>query len=248
MSWPSMTIACQPKARQRRANCSMSCCHMVARLWPRPLTSVMPHRLSSPSIAATSAASQTEPSADSPSPSRHVGAVVGLDPPRVQGDADRGADALAERAGRDVDKRQPRRRVSFEIRADLAQLQQLGAIERARFGPRGVQNRRRVPFRQHEAIAARDDAGPSDRTASRRKTAPPPDPPPSSSWSDGRCRPPTSTAPSRCAAGWRCSSRAGMSVARSKETSETSVRFRMQISDCRIDVALNRESLGESAI
>ena len=47
-----------------------SCCHIVARLWPRPLTSVIAQRLSSPSCAATSAASHTEPSADSPSPSR----------------------------------------------------------------------------------------------------------------------------------------------------------------------------------
>jgi len=68
-SWPSMTIACQPNARQRRSNCSMSCCHIVGRLWPSPLTSVRPQRLSSRSIDATLAASHTDPSADSPSPS-----------------------------------------------------------------------------------------------------------------------------------------------------------------------------------
>ena len=86
---------------------------------------------------------------------QHVGAVVGLDPARVERAADRGADALAERAGGDVDERQPRRRMTFEIGADLAQLQQLGAIERAGLGPRGVENRRGVPLRQHEAIAVR---------------------------------------------------------------------------------------------
>jgi hypothetical protein len=36
--------------------------------------------------------------------------------------------------------------VALEIRSELAQLQQLGAIEGAGLGPRRVQNRRRVPF------------------------------------------------------------------------------------------------------
>ena len=40
----------------------------------------------------------------------HVGPVVGSDPARVERRADGRADALAERARRDVDKRQPRRR------------------------------------------------------------------------------------------------------------------------------------------
>ena len=66
-----------------------------------------------------------------------------------------GADALAERAGGDVDERQPRRRMAFEIGADLAQLQQLGAIERAGLGPGRVQHRRGVALRQHEPIAVR---------------------------------------------------------------------------------------------
>ena len=43
--------------------------------------------------------------------------------------------------------------MAFEIGSDLAQLQQLGAIEGAGLGPRGVQNRRGVALRQHEAIA-----------------------------------------------------------------------------------------------
>ena len=85
----------------------------------------------------------------------HIGSVVGLDAARVQRRADRRADALTERAGGDVDERQPRRRMTFEIRPDLAQLHQLGAIEGAGFGPRRVQNRRRVPLRQDEAIAVR---------------------------------------------------------------------------------------------
>ena len=83
-----------------------------------------------------------------------VGAVVRLDAACVQRNADSGADTLAERAGRHVHERQPRRRMTFEIGSDPPQLQQLGAIERARLGPRGVQNRRRVTFREHEPIAA----------------------------------------------------------------------------------------------
>ena len=46
---------------------------------------------------------------------QHVGAVVGPDAARVERDADAGAQALAERPGGDVDERQPRRRMAFEI-------------------------------------------------------------------------------------------------------------------------------------
>ena len=153
MSWPSMTIACQPNARQRRANC---------------LHVVLPHRRAALAerVDVGDAAQVVEPVdrgdvgrfPDRPFgrlavAEQHVGAVVRLDAARVERDADGGADALAERAGGDVDERQPRRRMPFEIGVDLAQLQQLGAIEGAGFGPRGVENRRGVALRQHEAIA-----------------------------------------------------------------------------------------------
>jgi hypothetical protein len=46
---------------------------------------------------------------------QHIGAVVGFDPARVERDADRGADALTERSGRDIDEGQTRRRMSFEV-------------------------------------------------------------------------------------------------------------------------------------
>ena len=84
-----------------------------------------------------------------------------------------GADALAERAGRDVDERQARRRMAFEIGVELAQLQQLGAVEGAGLGPGGVENRRGVPLRQHEAIAARDAADPcgSKRISAKNSAA-----------------------------------------------------------------------------
>ena len=125
---------------------------------------------------------------------QHVGAVVGLDAARVQRDADRGADALAERAGRDVDERQPRRRMAFEIRVDLAQLQQLGRDRTRRPRPtRRTGAARRAPSTAR-SDRCRDAADPSDRTASRRRTARPRGRPPSSSSSDGRCRLRTSSA------------------------------------------------------
>ena len=83
-----------------------------------------------------------------------VGAVVGADAAGVQRAADGGADALAKRPGGDVDKRQARRWVPFEIRVKVAHLQQLGAIEEAGLRPRRVENRRGVPLREHEAIGA----------------------------------------------------------------------------------------------
>ena len=89
MSWPSMTMACQPNARQRRANCSMSCCHIVGRLWPRPLTSVMPHRLSSLSMRGDVGRFPHRAFGRLAVAEQHVGAVVGLDAARVQRDADR---------------------------------------------------------------------------------------------------------------------------------------------------------------
>ena len=83
---------------------------------------------------------------------QHVGAVVGLDAARVERDADAGADALSERSGRDIDPRQPRRRMSLEIGIEAPQRQQLIARDDARLGPGGIEDRRRVSFRQHEAI------------------------------------------------------------------------------------------------
>ena len=45
----------------------------------------------------------------------HVRAVIGFDAARVQRRADCRADALAERSGGDVDERQPRRWMTFQI-------------------------------------------------------------------------------------------------------------------------------------
>jgi hypothetical protein len=81
-----------------------------------------------------------------------VGAIRRADPPRVQRDADRRANALSKRARRHVDEGQPRRRVPFEIRFEGPQLHQLLAWEETGLGPGGVEDRGRMPFRQDEAI------------------------------------------------------------------------------------------------
>jgi hypothetical protein len=60
---PSMTMACQPNARQRRANCSMSCCHIVARLWPSAVHVGDAAQVVELVERGDVAASQTEPSA-----------------------------------------------------------------------------------------------------------------------------------------------------------------------------------------
>jgi hypothetical protein len=86
---------------------------------------------------------------------QHVRAIRRVDAPRVERGADGGTDALAERSGGHVDEGQARRRVPFEIRSDVAQLEQLFTRERAGFGPRRVQNRRRMSFRQDEAVRVR---------------------------------------------------------------------------------------------
>src|SRR5262245_25375228 len=111
-SWPSMTMACQPKARQRRANWSRS--------WPPSVGPALSEavdvghgaeiveaihrgdvrRFPDRAFRGFSVAEQA------------VGPVVGLDAARVERAADRRADALAERTGGDVDKREPRRGVA----------------------------------------------------------------------------------------------------------------------------------------
>ncbi len=69
MSWPSTTMACQPNAFQRAATLSASCPNCVSRLWPSPLRSMMAHSESTWWNCPLCAASHTEPSAISPSPS-----------------------------------------------------------------------------------------------------------------------------------------------------------------------------------
>ena len=86
---------------------------------------------------------------------QHVGAVVGADARGIERDADARAQPLPERTGRDVHERQPRRGMSLEIRSQLTKLQQLLARDISGFRPGGVEQRRRMSFRQHEAIGQR---------------------------------------------------------------------------------------------
>ena len=69
--------------------------------------------------------------------------------------ADRDRQPLAERAGRDVDPRELRRRVSLEPRAELAEGQQLLVGDRAGRLVDGVEQRRRVALREDQVVVAR---------------------------------------------------------------------------------------------
>ena len=82
----------------------------------------------------------------------HVGAGRRSDAAGVERDADGGGEALAERAGRQVDEVEARRRVPFQVGRVLAQLHDLAAREEAGFGPGGVEDRGGVALRQHEAV------------------------------------------------------------------------------------------------
>ena len=70
-SWPSASTTCQPNAPARSAYASMSHSSIVGPRWPSRFTSRIPIRLSAPWCDAFANASQTDPSADSESPSRH---------------------------------------------------------------------------------------------------------------------------------------------------------------------------------
>ncbi len=56
---------------------------------------------------------------------QHVGAVIEMIESRGQRHADSHAQTLAQRTRRHVHERQPRRRMAFQVGADLAQLQQI---------------------------------------------------------------------------------------------------------------------------
>ena len=127
MSWPSMATVCQPKARQRRSKLPRSCACWVARLWPRPFTSMMPTRLSRAKNSPAAAASHTDPSATLAIAQQHVRAVVGADAAGVEGDADAGAEPLAQRASGDVHEGQTRRGVPLEVRGEQPQREQIRA-------------------------------------------------------------------------------------------------------------------------
>ena len=157
MSWPSIDDRVPAECASsgaRTAPCRAAT--SSARLWPSALTSVMPHRLSRPSHA----------------PRRRPLPTPILRPTRRRRAARRcGSRDLMRRAfsALPIAAQMPcpsdpvatstngSRGVGCPSRSesDLAQLQQLGAIEGAGLGPGGVQNRRGVALRQDEAIAVR---------------------------------------------------------------------------------------------
>ena len=116
MSWPSMLIGVPAEglasARRTRPRRAPTASRGSARA---PLTSVIAQRLSSCWYAADLRGFPDRAFGSLAVAQQHVGAVVGIDPARVQRDADAGREPLAERSGGDVDERQPRRRMPFEI-------------------------------------------------------------------------------------------------------------------------------------
>ena len=81
-----------------------------------------------------------------------ISAVVQVVEPRAQRHADADAQALAQRAGRHIRKRQARGRMAFEVAAELAELEQVLHREQPGLRPGGVQQRRGVAFGEDEAV------------------------------------------------------------------------------------------------
>ncbi len=204
MSWPSTTIACQPK-RDPAAGVGV---HVVAERGRPALAErvdVDDARRGCQLVVARDVGRLPDRALGRLAVAEeHVGAVGRADAARVQRDADRRAQALAERAGRDVHERQARRGVPFEVRAELAAASAARSDRRRRPRPRP----RRAAARRGPSTArsgrCRGPGGASGRTASRRRTASPRCRRPSSRWTDARCRRPSSSGSTRSGAGWRC--------------------------------------------
>ena len=126
--WPSMTMASQPKAANLRFRAARSCWCMVGSLWPSRLTSTTATRLRSFQYAAAAAASQTWPSAHSPSPMSTKVRAGDLSSRWARAMPDADGQPLAEGAGRRLDPGHARRGVTFEVARDLPQVEE--ALER----------------------------------------------------------------------------------------------------------------------
>ena len=113
-------------------------------------------RLSRPSQPACWKASHIEPSAISESPhSTHTRYGQLVERPAGHRDADADRQALAERAGGDVGRRDARRRVALEPRAELAEGQQLLVVDRADGLQHRVVQRRRVALGEDQVVVGR---------------------------------------------------------------------------------------------
>ena len=83
---------------------------------------------------------------------QHIGAVVQVVEPRAQRHAHADAQALAQRAGRHVHERQARRRMAFQVAAELAQLEQVLHREQPRLRPGRIEQRRGVALGKNEPV------------------------------------------------------------------------------------------------
>ena len=101
---------------------------------------------------ASEAASQTEPSAALAVAQQHIGPVIQIIQPGAKRHADADAQALAQRTGGHIDKRQARRGVAFEVASELAQLQQFFNREQPGLSPGRVQQRGRMAFGENETV------------------------------------------------------------------------------------------------
>src|SRR5262249_662458 len=70
ISWPSISIVRQPNAENLRASTPVSWWEGVQSLWPSPLTTIIATKFDRSLSEPNCAASQTEPSEHSPSPSK----------------------------------------------------------------------------------------------------------------------------------------------------------------------------------
>ena len=153
--WPSTVIASQPKAANLRFRAARSCWCMVGSDWPSRLTSTTAQRFLSFPWAAAAAASQTWPSAHSPSPRRTNVRAGDLSRRWAQGHAHADGQALAERARGGLDPGHPRRGVPLERARDLPQVGQAFERDDPGLGVDGPEQGRRVALGQDELVACR---------------------------------------------------------------------------------------------
>ena len=155
-SWPSISIAAQPNDSTRRLYESMSQPCIVSPRWPSRLMSRIAVRLSRLGERGVlerlphRALRELAVAAEAPD-------AVGkpIEPLAGERDADRDRQALAERAGRDVDPGDLRSRMSLEPRPELAERQQLLVRDRAGGLEDRVEQRRRVTLREDQVVVAR---------------------------------------------------------------------------------------------
>src|SRR5205809_155274 len=75
---------------------------------------------------------------------QHVSAEVEIIQARAESHAHADAEPLSKRTGRDIHKRQARRRMAFEVTGEFAEAEQLMDGDQTIFGPGGVKHRRSV--------------------------------------------------------------------------------------------------------